>query len=103
MLDEAKTMIRVSKHDHVVNFQGVCIHNDTVYLLLEFCSLGPIDNYLQKYRFEIEVRKRKMANCTYKTYNDDDMYNGNNYIDDNDSWTRIILVQKEFYSKYIYS
>ena len=49
MLDEAKTMIRVSKHDHVVNFQGVCIHNDTVYLLLEFCSLGPIDNFLQKY------------------------------------------------------
>ena len=49
MLDEAKTMIRVSKHDHVVNFQGVCIHNDTAYLLLEFCSLGPIDNFLQKY------------------------------------------------------
>ena len=35
-----------------------------------------------------------MAYFTYKMYNDDVMYNGNNYIDDNDGWTRIILVQK---------
>ena len=47
MLEEAKSMIKVSKHDHIVNFQGVCVENDTVYLLLEFCSLGPMDKYLQ--------------------------------------------------------
>ena len=35
-----------------------------------------------------------MTYFTYKMYNDDVMYNGNNYIDDNDDWTRIILVQK---------
>ena len=35
-----------------------------------------------------------MAYFTYKMYNDDVMYNGNNYIDDNDGWTRIMLVQK---------
>ena len=46
MLDEAMAMIRVSKHDHIVNFQGVCVENDSVYLLLEFCAKGPIDNYL---------------------------------------------------------
>ena len=59
MLDEAKTMIRVSKHDHIVNFQGVCVHNDLVYLLLEFCSLGRIDNFLQKYAKQMES---KLAN-----------------------------------------
>ena len=46
------------------------------------------DYHLQTYRFE------KMAYFTYKMYNDDVMYNGNNYIDDNDGWTRIMLVQK---------
>ena len=30
MLEEAKSMIKVSKHDHIVNFQGVCVENDTV-------------------------------------------------------------------------
>ena len=53
MLDEAMAMIRVSKHDHIVNFQGVCINNDSVYLLLEFCANGPIDDYLQKNAEEI--------------------------------------------------
>ena len=48
MLDEAMAMIRVSKHDNIVNFQGVCIQNDSVYLLLEFCAKGPIDGYLRK-------------------------------------------------------
>ena len=52
MLEEAKSMIKVSKHDHIVNFQGVCVENDSVYLLLEFCSLGPIENFLQLHREE---------------------------------------------------
>ena len=42
MLDEAKAMIRVSRHDHIVNFQGICVANDSVYLLLEDCTLGKI-------------------------------------------------------------
>ena len=48
MLEEAKTMIRVSKHDHIVNIQGLCQHNNSVYLLLEFCALGAIDDFLRK-------------------------------------------------------
>ena len=48
MLEEAKAMIRVSKHDHIVNIQGVCEHNDSVYLLLEFCSMGSIGDFLRK-------------------------------------------------------
>ena len=45
-----------------------------------------------------------MAYFTYKMYNDDVMYNGNNYIDDNDGWTRIMLVQKNAITYiYIYS
>ena len=48
MLEEAKTMIRVSKHDHIVNIQGICHHKDSVYLLLEFCALGAIDEFLRK-------------------------------------------------------
>ena len=35
-----------------------------------------------------------MTYFTYKMYNDDVMYNGNNYSDGNDGWTRIMLVQK---------
>ena len=42
MLDEAKAMIRVSRHDHIVNFQGICVANDSVYLLLEYCTLGKV-------------------------------------------------------------
>ena len=53
MLEEAKSMIKVSKHDHIVNFQGVCVENDSVYLLLEFCSLGQIENFLQVHRKEM--------------------------------------------------
>ena len=48
MLEEAKAMIRVPKHDHIVNFQGVSMDGEKVYLLLEFCSFGAIDNFLQK-------------------------------------------------------
>ena len=56
MLEEAKTMIRVSKHDHIVNFQGLSVHDDAVYLLLEFCGLGPIDGYLQKHAKEMNSK-----------------------------------------------
>ena len=38
----------MSKHDHIVNIQGVCEHNDLVYLLLEFCSLGSTDEFLRR-------------------------------------------------------
>ena len=48
MLEEAKAMIRVPKHDHIVNFQGVSMDGEKVYLLLEFCSFGAIDDFLQK-------------------------------------------------------
>ena len=47
MLEEAKAMIRVSKHNHIVNIQGLCQHNDSVYLLLEFCAFGAIDDFLR--------------------------------------------------------
>ena len=56
MLDEAMAMIRVSKYDHIVNFQGVCIHQDSVYLLLEFCAKGPIDCFLRKNSKEISAK-----------------------------------------------
>ena len=63
MLEEAKSMIKVSKHDHIVNFQGICVENDSVYLLLEFCSLGPIENFLQLHRKEMIS---KLENNDYK-------------------------------------
>ena len=63
MLDEAMAMIRVSKHDHIVNFQGVCVQDDSVYLLLEFCSKGPIDGYLQNNAKEIST---KLENQNYQ-------------------------------------
>ena len=54
MLDEATTMLKVAKHDHIVNFQGISFFEDPykldgekAYLLLEFCSNGSIDSYLQ--------------------------------------------------------
>ena len=62
MLEEAKSMIKVSKHDHIVNFQGVCLENDSVYLLLEFCSLGPIENFLQLQREEF-ISKLENNDC----------------------------------------
>ena len=48
MVEEAKAMIRVSKHNHIVNFQGISLQGNKVYVLLEFCSFGSIDNFLQR-------------------------------------------------------
>ena len=48
MFEEAKAMIRVAKHDHIVNFQGISMDGEKVYLLLEFCSFGAIDSFLEK-------------------------------------------------------
>ena len=56
LLEEAKAMIRVSKHDHIVNLQGICDSNDSVYLLLEFCALGPIDDFLKGHALEINSK-----------------------------------------------
>ena len=58
MLDEAKSMIRVSKHNHIVNFQGICVANDSVYLLLEYCTSGSIDSYLKKGAREMNQKLR---------------------------------------------
>ena len=58
MVEEAKAMIRVSKHDHVVNFQGICLQNEEVFLLLEFCALGPIQDFLQKHTLELRSKLR---------------------------------------------
>ena len=58
MLEEAKAMIRVTKHDHIVNFQGISMDGDKVYVLLEFCSFGAIDSYLksnsENFRMKLE-------------------------------------------------
>ena len=63
MLEEAKAMIKVSKHDHIVNFQGICVHNDAVYLLLELCTKGPIDSFLQVQAKSIQS---KLVNNDYE-------------------------------------
>lgn len=88
MLDEAKAMIKVSKHDHIVNIQGILIlkfhapftyaksrkleiyiafstfvgltmKDNSVYLLLEYCTNGPIDQYLRKH--ERQFRNKFMS------------------------------------------
>ena len=58
MLDEAKAMIKVSKHDHIVNIQGISVNESCVYLLLEFCSNGAIEDYLQKNQKEFTKKLR---------------------------------------------
>ena len=47
MLEEAKAMLRVPTHDHIVNFQGISVNGKDVYILLEFCSSGTIASFLQ--------------------------------------------------------
>ena len=37
----------MSKHDQIVNIQGLCEYEDSVFLLLEFCALGSIDDFLR--------------------------------------------------------
>ena len=65
MLEEAKAMIRVSKHDHIVNFQGISVAENKVHILLEFCSFGSIESYLQNntktYRIQLEQQKFKQV------------------------------------------
>ena len=62
MLDEAKSMIRVSKHDHIVNFQGISINSGHVYLLLEFCHFGSIHKFLQLKEAEFRIKLQKQSN-----------------------------------------
>ena len=65
MVEEAKAMIRVPKHDHIVNFQGISIQGNQVYILLEFCSFGTIESFLQSneenFRDKLENRSFQEA------------------------------------------
>ena len=63
MLEEAKAMIRVAKHDHIVNFLGISMDGEKVYVLLEFCSFGSIDSFLEK---NSENFRTKMECGNYK-------------------------------------
>ena len=63
MLEEAKAMIRVAKHDHIVNFLGISTDGEKVYVLLEFCSFGSIDSFLEK---NSEDFRMKMECGNYK-------------------------------------
>ena len=46
--EEGDTMKRVS-HPNIVKLFEYCLHKDTVWLLIEFCSLGDLDKYLETY------------------------------------------------------
>jgi serine/threonine protein kinase len=63
MLEEAKAMIRVAKHDNIVNFLGISMDGEKVYILQEFCSLGSIDSFLEK---NSENFRMKMECGNYK-------------------------------------
>ena len=56
MLDEAKVMIKVAKHNHIVNFQGISINNDQFYMLLEFCHSGSIEEFLKANNWKYMVK-----------------------------------------------
>ena len=49
MLHEAKTMARLTKNRNIVNLQGICIHQNQTYLILEYCALGSVESYLRKH------------------------------------------------------
>ena len=65
MLAEAKTMIRVTNHDHIVNIQGISINEEKVYILLEFCSFGAIDSFLKRHSENFRI---KMEHGNYKDF-----------------------------------
>ena len=44
--EEGETMKRVS-HPNIVKLYEYCLYKDTVWLLIEFCSLGDLDKYLE--------------------------------------------------------
>ena len=48
MLHEAKTMAKITRNDNIVNLQGICEHQNQVFLLLEFCALGSVESFLKK-------------------------------------------------------
>ena len=63
IVEEAKAMIRVSKHDHIVNFQGIAVQDNKVYVLLEFCSFGTIDSFLRSHTTNFRT---KLENQDFK-------------------------------------
>ena len=63
MIEEAKAMIRVTNHDHIVNFYGISMNGENVYILLEFCSFGDIGSFLKRHS---ENFRLKMEHGNYK-------------------------------------
>ena len=47
MLHEAKTMAKITRNVNIVNLQGICEHQNQVFLLLEFCHLGSVESFLK--------------------------------------------------------
>ena len=70
--EEGDTMKRVS-HKNIVTLYDYCQHKDTVWLLMEFCSLGDLDKYLETYPelpFENRVRiMREAASAIHHLHN----------------------------------
>ena len=46
----------------IVNFQGISINSDHVYLLLEFCAYGSIHEFLQMKEAEFQIKLQKQSN-----------------------------------------
>ena len=63
MIEEAKSMILVANHDHIVNFHGISMNGENVYILLEFCSFGSVDKFLRRHS---ENFRMKMDHGNYK-------------------------------------
>ena len=41
-------MLRVTKNKNIVNLQGISMHQNTIYLLLEYCAQGSVEDFLRK-------------------------------------------------------
>ena len=48
LVHEAKTMVRIAKNENIVNLQGIALHEETFFVILEYCALGSVENYLSE-------------------------------------------------------
>ena len=56
-LEEAQNLSRVSKHPSIVTFVGARFEEDKLWLITEYCSMGNLNDYLQKGNVALTTRR----------------------------------------------
>ena len=46
------------KHDHIIKFHDVKAWKDSIWIVMEFCELGDLNNFFEKYQQKLDTKSR---------------------------------------------